>query len=69
MYLGFPSGSAVEKSVCYAGGAGGVGSISRLGRSPGVSMATHSSILAWRIPWTEESGRLQPIESQRVVHD
>ena len=35
MYLGFPSGSAVEKSVCYAGGAGGVGSISRLGRSPG----------------------------------
>ena len=32
-------------------------------------MATGSSILAWRIPWTEESGRLQPIGSQRVGHD
>ena len=32
-------------------------------------MATHSSILAWRIPWTEEPGGLQPIESQRVGHD
>ena len=32
-------------------------------------MATHSSILAWRIPWTEEPGRLQSIESQRVRHD
>ena len=29
-------------------------------------MATHSSILAWRIPWTEEPGRLQSIGSQRV---
>ena len=32
-------------------------------------MATHSSILAWRIPWTEESGGLQPMGSQRVRHD
>ena len=32
-------------------------------------MATHSSILAWRIPWTEEPGRLQSIGSQRVGHD
>ena len=31
-------------------------------------MATHSSILAWRIPWTEESGKLQS-GSQRVRHD
>ena len=31
--------------------------------------ATHSSILAWRIPWTEEPGRLQSLESQRVGHD
>ena len=31
--------------------------------------ATHSSILAWRIPWTEEPGRLQPMGSQRVRHD
>jgi len=33
------------------------------------SMATHSSILAWRIPWTEEPGGLQFIVSQRVGHD
>ena len=32
-------------------------------------MATHSSILAWRIPWTEEPGRLQFMGSQRVRHD
>ena len=32
-------------------------------------MATHSSILAWRIPWTEESGRLQSTGSQRVRHN
>ena len=32
-------------------------------------MATHYSILAWRIPWTEELGRVQPIGSQRVRHD
>ena len=32
-------------------------------------IATHSSILAWRIPWTEEPGRLQSIGSQRVGHD
>ena len=31
-------------------------------------MAIHSSILAWRIPWSEESGGLQSIESQRVGH-
>ena len=32
-------------------------------------MATHSSILAWRIPWIEEPGRLQSTGSQRVRHD
>ena len=32
-------------------------------------MATHSSILAWRIPWTEGPGGLQSVESQRVRHD
>ena len=32
-------------------------------------MATHSSILAWKIPWTEKPGRLQSMGSQRVVHD
>ena len=32
-------------------------------------MATHSSILAWKIPWTEEPGRLYSMGSQRVGHD
>ena len=32
-------------------------------------MATYSSILAWRIPWTEEPGRLQSMESQRAGHN
>ena len=32
-------------------------------------MATHSSILAWRMPWTEEPGRLQSIGLQRAGHD
>ena len=32
-------------------------------------MATHSSILAWKIPWTEEPARLQSVGSQRVGHD
>ena len=32
-------------------------------------MATHSSILAWEIPWTEKSGGLQSMELQRVGHD
>ena len=32
-------------------------------------MATHSSILAWKIPWTEEPGKLQSTGSQRVGHD
>ena len=32
-------------------------------------MATHSSVLAWKIPWTEEPGRLQPIELQRLGRD
>ena len=32
-------------------------------------MATHSSVLAWRIPWTEEPGEQQPIGSQRGGHE
>ena len=51
------------------------GDIRNLGSFPGQenplekSMATHSSILAWRIPWTEEPGRLLSIGSQRVGHN
>ena len=32
-------------------------------------MATHSRVLAWKIPWTEEPGRLQSMRPQRVRHD
>ena len=37
--------------------------------SPGGGQGNHSSILAWRIPWTEEPGRLQSTGSQRVRRD
>ena len=43
--------------------AGDIGSIPELGRSPKKEMATHSSILAWEIPWSEELGGLQSMGS------
>ena len=46
-----------------------VGSIPGSGRSSGGGMAIHSSILAWRMPWTEKPGGLQSIGSHRVRHD
>ena len=49
--------------------AGNPGSIPGWGRSLEKAMATHSSILAWKIPWTEEADRLQTMGSQRVGHD
>ena len=45
------------------------GSIHGSGRSLGEITTTHSSILAWRIPWTEEPGGLQSLMSQRVGHN
>ena len=42
-------------------------SIPGWGRSPGQEMATHSRILAWKIPWTEESGGLQSMGSQSLT--
>ena len=48
---------------------GDAGYIPVSGRSLGEGMATHSGILAWEIPWTEEPGGLQSMESQRVRHD
>ena len=57
----FPGGSEVKGSACKAGDPG---SIPGSGRSPGEEMATHSSILAWRISWTEEPGGLQSTGSQ-----
>ena len=48
---------------------GDLGSVPGLGRSLEKEMATHSSILAWKIPWMEEPGRLWSMGSQRVGHD
>ena len=64
--VGFPGGSVGKESTCNAGDAGLI-----LGWEDPLEegMATHSSILAWRIPWTEEPGRLQSMGSQRARHD
>ena len=53
-WWGFPLAQLVE-SACNAGD---LASIPGLGRSPGEGNGTHSSLLAWRIPWTEEPGGL-----------
>ena len=50
---GFPAGSVVKNLPANAGDAGDMGSIPESGISPEKEMATHSSILAWRIPWIE----------------
>ena len=63
--MGFPGGSVDKESACNAGD---LGLIPGLGGSLEKGMATHSSILAWRIPWTEEPGRLQSMGWQRVGH-
>ena len=63
--MAFSGGSDGKESACNAGDPG---LIPGLGRSLEKGMATHSSVLAWRIPWTEEPGRLQSMESQRVRH-
>ena len=66
LFLGFPGGSDGEESACNAGD---------LSQSLGwedpleKGMVTHSNILAWRIPWIEELGRLQSMGWQRVGHD
>ena len=59
----------VKNSPTNAGDIRDAGSIPESGRSLEESMATHSSILAYIIPWTEEPGRLQSIGLQRVRHD
>ena len=64
--LGFPGGSVVKESTCQAGDAG---LIPGPGRSPKEEIGTHSSILAWDIPWTQEPGRLQSMGLQRVRHN
>ena len=64
--IGPPGGSDGKESTCDAGD---LGSIPGLGRSTRGGMTTHSSILAWRITWTEEPGGLQSTGLQRVGHD
>ena len=54
--MGFPRSSVSKESACNAGD---LGLIPELGRSPGEGNANYSSILAWKIPWTEEPGGLQ----------
>ena len=63
---GFPGDSDSKESTCSAGDPG---SILGSGRSLEKDMATHSNILAWRIPWTEDHDRLQSVGSQRVRHN
>ena len=64
--MGFPGGSVVKASASNAGDPGSIpGQEDPLEKE----MAPHSSILAWRIPWTEGPGGLQSMRSQRVGHD
>ena len=66
MFWGFPESSVGKESTCNAGDPSSI---------PGwedpleKGMTTHSHIPAWRIPWTEEPGRLQSMRSQRLRHD
>ena len=64
--MDFPGGSDSKASVYNVGDLGSI-----LGWEDPLEkeMATHSSTLAWKIPWTEEPGRLQSMGSQRVGHD
>ena len=61
--MGFPGNSVGKESACSAGDLGLI-----LGQEDLLEkeMATHSSILAWRIPWTEEPGGLQSMGSQEL---
>ena len=61
--MDFPGGSVRKESACNAGD---VGLIPGLERYLEKGMATHSSILAWEIPWTEEPGGLQLRDRQEL---
>ena len=72
MYInGLPWLLSSKESTCSIGDAGDAVLIPGSGRYPGEGNGnlTYSTILAWRIPWTEEPGRLQSIGSQRVRRD
>ena len=59
----------VKNPPANAGDPGDVGSIPGLGRSPRGGHDNHSTALAWRLPWTEEPGRLQSVGWHRAGHD
>ena len=59
----------VKKFACSAGDTKAVGSFPHREDPLEEKMAAHSCILAWRIPWTEEPGRLQSMGLQRVGHN
>ena len=62
--MGLSDGSVVKNPPANAGDTGDRGSVPGPGKSPGEVNATHSSIFAWKIPWTEKPGRLKPKGSQ-----
>ena len=68
-FVGFPDGASCKESACNAGDTRDAGSVPG-GEDPlKKEMATHSSILAWEIPWTEESSRWHSPQGCRVRHD
>ena len=69
MIMGFPGGTVVKNLPANAGDSGDMGLISGSGRSLEEEMATHSNVLARKVPWSEEPGKLQSIESYRVRQD
>ena len=69
LYLGFPGGTSVKNLSANAGDIRDAGSIPGMGRSPREGKATHSSILAKRIPRREEPGKLQSIGLQRTEYN
>ena len=66
---GFPGWLSGQESACKAGDAGDVTLFPGQEDPLEKEMATHSSTLAWKIPWTEKLGRLQSMGSQRVGHN
>ena len=60
--MGFPSDSDAKEPACNAGDPGQEDSMEK-------EMAIHSSTFTWRIPWTEEPGKLQSMASDRDRHD
>ena len=67
--MGFQEALLVKNPSANPGDIRDAGLIPGSGRSMQKGMATQSSILAWKIPWTNEPGRLPFIRSQRVGHD